>query len=664
MDYYYFFEYFLGWMLLYTIVQIILFAIVYFTVKKNKNDLYHILYNEKERKQSDELEKQRIKITEIYRSQLEIRQTKQALEQAIASEDIDKEKIQEILDRLNDDYTTANLSTVADLFRKQGNFEKALEYISKAIDLASDPTKTDSILTSQYYKIKIDILKDLGNYAEANLTIVSYEKLRKEETLKANVFNKYKITKIELNNVPFFGSFTWELTPGMNILLGKNGYGKSHFLGLLASLLYEHNESITKWIRQDNIDSSATLYMTNGKSAAKDDESVENNRNILNTKMTELLQLEMDGDLLATVDASSNVAQVNESKKENLKQQIKILSRAILLRGDLIIADNKGIDVNGKIGKVPILAIPDSRIIDKSKSTISRDYNGISDLFSEGAKNFIELTPFADSIVGFLQNLAKSFKGIDDFKQEPYLLIKAAIEELSGNKFEWVGMKEEEKGFQFFVSTEGSTENLPLQLVSQGTFSVLAIIGTIYSFLKRMYPESKNFKNEPGIIMIDEIDAHLHPSWHQKIIGLLRRTFPRVQFIITAHSPLIIAGAFKRESAVLRKTSDKNFSVEVIDRHLLGVPMGNILKYVFGLENMDENFMRFDSLSSLKPELETEQKKLEVEIKDESRMDIDELERKNFRLEYLRNTLFYIEEVQQIKESKTKTEGKIISRDN
>jgi predicted ATP-binding protein involved in virulence len=46
-----------------------------------------------------------------------------------------------------------------------------------------------------------------------------------------------------------------------------------------------------------------------------------------------------------------------------------------------------------------------------------------------------------------------------------------------------------------------------------------------------------------GVVLIDELDAHLHPSWQQTIVGSLKKTFPKIQFFLTAHSPHIIASA-------------------------------------------------------------------------------------------------------------------------
>jgi len=44
-----------------------------------------------------------------------------------------------------------------------------------------------------------------------------------------------------------------------------------------------------------------------------------------------------------------------------------------------------------------------------------------------------------------------------------------------------------------------------------------------------------------GIVLIDEIDMHLHPRWQQTILGSLQKAFPRIQFIVTTHSPQVLS---------------------------------------------------------------------------------------------------------------------------
>lgn len=58
-----------------------------------------------------------------------------------------------------------------------------------------------------------------------------------------------------------------------------------------------------------------------------------------------------------------------------------------------------------------------------------------------------------------------------------------------------------------------------------------------------------------GIVLLDEIDLHLHPTWQRRIVPVLREVFPRLQFIVNTHSPLVLAG-FEREEIILLKLRD------------------------------------------------------------------------------------------------------------
>lgn len=65
------------------------------------------------------------------------------------------------------------------------------------------------------------------------------------------------------------------------------------------------------------------------------------------------------------------------------------------------------------------------------------------------------------------------------------------------------------------------------------------------------YPKSKNPLREPAIVLIDEIDLHLHPSWQRKLISSLSKIFANTQFIATAHSPLVVQAATDADANVV-----------------------------------------------------------------------------------------------------------------
>lgn len=89
------------------------------------------------------------------------------------------------------------------------------------------------------------------------------------------------------------------------------------------------------------------------------------------------------------------------------------------------------------------------------------------------------------------------------------------------------------------IDKNGQTLNV-LQL-SQGEKSLMALVGDIARRLAMMNPMLENPLNGEGIILIDEVDMHLHPTWQRTIIQRLTTTFPHCQFVLTTHSPLVIS---------------------------------------------------------------------------------------------------------------------------
>jgi putative AbiEii toxin of type IV toxin-antitoxin system len=91
-----------------------------------------------------------------------------------------------------------------------------------------------------------------------------------------------------------------------------------------------------------------------------------------------------------------------------------------------------------------------------------------------------------------------------------------------------------------------------LEDLSAGYQSVLALATDIMNVLMRIWG---SVPVAEGIVLIDEIDAHLHPRWKMQIIERLRATFPRVQFLVTSHEPLTLRGLNQQEIAVMIRRS-------------------------------------------------------------------------------------------------------------
>ena len=82
---------------------------------------------------------------------------------------------------------------------------------------------------------------------------------------------------------------------------------------------------------------------------------------------------------------------------------------------------------------------------------------------------------------------------------------------------------------------------LPVKLLSDGERGVLAMVLDLTRRLAQANPEMEDPAAEAeAVVLIDEIELHLHPGWQRQIVGNLTRTFPKCQFIATTHSPQVI----------------------------------------------------------------------------------------------------------------------------
>lgn len=97
---------------------------------------------------------------------------------------------------------------------------------------------------------------------------------------------------------------------------------------------------------------------------------------------------------------------------------------------------------------------------------------------------------------------------------------------------------------------------VPLGRLSLGYQTVFAWTLDIAWRLLERFPNSSNPLEEPAVVIVDEIDLHLHPRWQRDIRSHLTGHFPNVQFIATAHSPLMAQSSLGANLAVLRKMED------------------------------------------------------------------------------------------------------------
>lgn len=139
-----------------------------------------------------------------------------------------------------------------------------------------------------------------------------------------------------------------------------------------------------------------------------------------------------------------------------------------------------------------------------------------------------------------------------------------------------------------YRDTRGIYHRDRLSSMSDGYRGTLSLIADIAYRMSTLNPAlGAHILETPGVVMIDEVDLHLHPRWQARILGDLATIFPNVQFITTTHSPIVIASAPKNCIRILGETAATIPAIETKGRDA-----GIILNTVLGVSSRPENITK------------------------------------------------------------------------
>ncbi|HLL06468.1 MAG TPA: AAA family ATPase [Myxococcaceae bacterium] len=103
---------------------------------------------------------------------------------------------------------------------------------------------------------------------------------------------------------------------------------------------------------------------------------------------------------------------------------------------------------------------------------------------------------------------------------------------------------------------------VPATWLSQGYQSTIAWIADLIGQMYLDLGEAIALEDMEGMVLVDELDLHLHPTWQVRLIPVLKRVFPRMQFIVTTHSPMLLPALERHEIVMLRLNEDRDVVAE------------------------------------------------------------------------------------------------------
>ena len=127
---------------------------------------------------------------------------------------------------------------------------------------------------------------------------------------------------------------------------------------------------------------------------------------------------------------------------------------------------------------------------------------------------------------------------------------------------------------------------LNVSQLSDGEKCTMALFGDLARRLTIANPNLDNPLLGEGVVLIDEIELHMHPFWQRNVVGKLRETFPNIQFIITTHSPIVLSEIDDEFNIYFLQ--NKEASSEVIEfKRLDGFDANYILEEFMGTKSMN-----------------------------------------------------------------------------
>ena len=178
-----------------------------------------------------------------------------------------------------------------------------------------------------------------------------------------------------------------------------------------------------------------------------------------------------------------------------------------------------------------------------------------------------------------------------------------ASEITEGFPIEFSGIAEDKRGlYPEFDTPDGKT---PLDVLSQGTQSLIQWLAQLFIGYAKHYDFPAKLRDKPGVLIIDEIDAHLHPSWQRRILPAVTKKFPGLQIFCSTHSPLMLAGLRAGQVHLLARDRSDNVTISRNETDIRGWSADEILAGFLGVESAtdldsERNLQRLKELRAKK----------------------------------------------------------------
>jgi predicted ATP-binding protein involved in virulence len=457
------------------------------------------------------------------------------------------------------------------------------------------------------------------------------------------------IQQVKIKNFRCFEDLTVNLNPDVNIFVGNNGSGKSAVLDGIAAAMFPYINGIQRIAER--------RYQ--GYLNKKYQEPVQISQRDLPAKYSYREPINQAEFAVTTKDFPSwtiiykKTAKNNDNRKLSVKTNKSFFSDP---QNNVEGSEQLYTDLESKFNKskeevleISVFSYYKTNRNLTNISNVNPDLSGrygsynSSDRFDAFKNSFDAAANFSEFMTWFYD------RDIQELRE---------VKKREDAKFEFSDLKQIQKSIRTIIApsarvyfsdrpsaklmVEWETETgekieLSLNQLSSGYRNMLALVMDFARRLAQANPQMENPLEAEAVLMIDELDLHLHPTWQQKIIPDLRKVFPNTQIIATTHSPEIVTTVQRHQVKIL-----ENYQIKECPTPTRGRSSADMVLDVLGLNNLRPDTKESKTLAALFDAIDNdnleEAKKLREELQDWEMFDA-EITKADMRIQRLKRKL-------------------------
>lgn len=387
----------------------------------------------------------------------------------------------------------------------------------------------------------------------------------------------FHIDEVQLTNFRMFDSLTVTLERDVTVLTAPNGGGKSALLRALAVGCAHFVNNVVDMVSPQpgitDADHRLIAQKGGGMTPAEGDAAVSCRGEVCGKEM------QWSRERSFRPNARTRV-----SKAVNLQEAARGLRR---------VSAQVDLGQSEEYPVVPLIAYYDTdrlnretKLTEKRKIQRADRFDGFTDCLYSGSYMRIFKNWFRDISFQLWQASPNSdqYRMCKNQMQVVCDAVDAALEHVGWHHLHWNSRR------NALMLDHPEHGTLCVEQLSDGVRNVLNLVTDVAHRAARLNPMVE--ENLPqmiqGLVMIDEIDMCLHPSWQQRIVGVLHDFFPNLQWVITTHSPQVLSTVQKRQIRMLYRDEKGRYGAGVPDRSPYARAASESLRMIFGVPEIPE----------------------------------------------------------------------------